>query len=61
VLAVDRQSDFRPCAATSCISKAPATTTASLFASRMRLPARAAARVEFNPAAPTMAAITVSQ
>jgi hypothetical protein len=48
-------------AATSCISKAPASTSDSLFASSMRLPARAAARVEFSPAAPTMAAITVSQ
>ena len=35
-------------------------TSASLFASRMRLPARAAASVERRPAAPTIAATTVS-
>ena len=35
-------------------------TSASLFASRMRLPARAAASVGRSPAAPTIAATTVS-
>ena len=38
----------------------PAMTSASLLASRMRLPARAAAIVASSPAAPTMAATTVS-
>ncbi|KKC14724.1 hypothetical protein BBL_3801 [Burkholderia pseudomallei MSHR1328] len=40
---------------------APDITSASLFASRMRLPARAAARLGASPAAPTIAATTVSQ
>ena len=44
-----------------CISSSPASTSDSLLASSRRLPARAAARVEDNPAAPTIAATTLSQ
>jgi hypothetical protein len=39
--------------------EAPDITSASLLASRMRLPARTAAMVGARPAAPTMAAITL--
>ena len=42
------------------MNTAPAITSASLLASRIRLPARAAASVGRNPAAPTMAAMTES-
>src|SRR3546814_6706107 len=42
-------------------SSSPARTSDSLLASNRRLPARAAARVEGRPAAPTIAATTVSQ
>ena len=42
-------------------SSAPASTSDSLLASRIRLPARAAASVDDSPAAPTIAATTVSQ
>jgi K+-transporting ATPase c subunit len=41
-------------------SNGPATTSDSLLASSTRLPARAAASVDGNPAAPTIAAITAS-
>jgi hypothetical protein len=41
-------------------SSAPAITSDSLFATSTCLPARAAASVDGNPAAPTMAAITMS-
>ena len=47
------------CSASS--SSGPAITMASLFASSTRLPVRAAASVDSSPAAPTMAASTVSQ
>ncbi len=43
------------------ISSSPASTSDSLLASSRRLPARAAASVDGRPAAPTMAATTVSQ
>src|SRR5690606_34024798 len=43
------------------ISNSPASTSDSLLANSRRLPARAAARVESSPAAPTMAATTVWQ
>ena len=43
------------------ISSAPASTSDSLLASSRRLPARAAASVDGRPAAPTIAATTVSQ
>ena len=43
------------------ISSSPASTSDSLFASSRRLPARAAASVDGRPAAPTIAATTVSQ
>src|SRR3546814_1694312 len=43
------------------ISSSPASTSDSLLASSRRLPARAAARVESSPAAPTMAATTRSE
>ena len=42
------------------MNSAPPMTSASLFASRMRLPARAAASVAGSPAAPTIAASTQS-
>jgi hypothetical protein len=42
------------------MNTSPPTTSASLLASSRRLPARAAARQGAKPAAPTMAAITVS-
>ena len=42
------------------MNSAPPTTSASLLASSSRLPARAAARQGARPAAPTMAAITLS-
>ncbi len=41
------------------MSSGPAITSDSLLASNNRLPARAAASVEGNPAAPTMAAMTL--
>ena len=44
-----------------CINKSPDITSASLFASSTLLPALAAAKAGTKPAAPTMAAITVSQ
>ena len=50
-----------PCACAACISSSPASTSDSLFASSRRLPARAAASVDDRPAAPTMAATTLSQ
>ena len=43
------------------MSNSPASTRDSLLASNRRLPARAAARVDGSPAAPTIAATTVSQ
>ena len=49
-----------PLAAAADIRISPATTRASLLASSRRLPARAAARVGSRPAAPTMAAMTIS-
>ena len=42
-----------------CIKRSPDITRASLFANNIFLPLFAAAIVEFNPAAPTIAAITV--
>jgi hypothetical protein len=42
------------------MNNGPDITSASLFASMMRLPARAAARLHGKPAAPTIAAITAS-
>ena len=53
-------SSVAPPASTAAMKAAPPITSASLFASRMRLPARAAASVGARPAAPTMAASTVS-
>ena len=47
-------------ARTVCMSSGPAMTSDSLLASSRRLPARAAASVERSPAAPTMAAMTLS-
>ena len=52
-------SSVAPDARTVCISSGPAMTSDSLLASSRRLPARAAASVERNPAAPTMAAMTL--
>ncbi len=49
-----------PAARTSSINRRPVMTSASLFASSTRLPARTAANVGMRPAAPTIAAITVS-
>ena len=43
-----------------CMNKLPDMTKASLFASNTLLPALAAAKVGTKPAAPTIAAITVS-
>ena len=48
-----------PCC-TACMNNRPPTTSASLLASIRRLPARAAAMQGGKPAAPTMAAITLS-
>ncbi len=53
-------SSVAPDAATACMKSAPPTTRASLLASSSRLPARAAAMQAGRPAAPTMAAITLS-
>jgi len=53
-------SSVAPPARAAAITRPPAMTRASLLASRMRLPARAAASVEVSPAAPTMAAMTAS-
>ena len=60
VLAVDRHAASRRPPAAARMNSAPPITSASLFASRMRLPARAAASVGESPAAPTIAASTVS-
>ena len=49
-----------PEARAAAITSSPASTSDSLLASSRRLPARAAARVEASPAAPTIAATTVS-
>jgi hypothetical protein len=51
-------SSVAPPAATARMKTGPAITSASLFASRMRFPARAAEIVDGSPAAPTIAAIT---
>ena len=51
---------WRPTARTVCMSSGPAMTSDSLLANNRRLPARAAASVERRPAAPTMAAMTLS-
>ena len=59
VLAVDRQ-QRRAARCAAPMNAAPPMTSASLLASRMRLPARAAASVGRRPAAPTIAATTVS-
>ena len=53
-------SSVAPDARTARISSGPAMTSDSLLASSRRLPARAAASVERRPAAPTMAAMTLS-
>ena len=53
-------SSVAPPSRTACINTSAPTTSASLLASRRRLPARAAARQGDRPAAPTMAAITTS-
>ena len=53
-------SSVAPALRTICMSSGPAITSDSLLANNNRLPARAAASVERNPAAPTMAAITLS-
>src|SRR5690606_19367477 len=50
-----------PASRAAAITSSPASTSDSLLASSRRLPARAAARVEPRPAAPTIAATTVSQ
>ena len=60
VLAVDRQQRRAALAARRRMNSSPPTTSASLLASSRRLPARAAARQGARPAAPTIAAITVS-
>ena len=49
-----------PCSRTARMNTGPAMTSASLLASSTFLPATAAASVDGNPAAPTMAAITAS-
>lgn len=49
-----------PLRLTACMNSAPDITSASLLASSTRLPASTAARVDGSPAAPTMAAITMS-
>ena len=53
-------SSVAPPSSTACMKSAPPTTSASLLASSRRLPARAAAMQGGRPAAPTMAAITLS-
>jgi hypothetical protein len=53
-------SSVAPESRTARISSGPAITSDSLLANNNRLPARAAASVERNPAAPTMAAMTAS-
>ena len=53
-------SSCAPPACTACMNTSPPTTSASLLASNRRLPALAAAMHGANPAAPTMAAMTVS-
>ena len=60
VLAVDRQQLGAARRAPRRRTARRAMTSASLFASSRRLPARAAASVDASPAAPTIAAITVS-
>ena len=60
VLAVDRQQLRAAVARRRRMNSAPAMTSASLLASSTRLPARAAASVGGRPAAPTIAAMTVS-
>ena len=53
-------SSVAPPSRTACMNNGPDITSASLFASMMRLPALAAARLERRPAAPTIAAMTAS-
>ncbi len=53
-------SSVAPPSRTADMNTSPPTTSASLFASSRRLPARAAARQGASPAAPTMAAMTTS-
>ncbi len=53
-------SSSAPLSLTAAINKEPAATKASLFASKTRLPACAAAKADGRPAAPTIAAITTS-
>ena len=56
-----RPAEFRRrCGRPSCITSGPAMTSVSLFASATRLPASSAAQVLCRPAAPTIAATTVS-
>ena len=50
-----------PAAWAACMSSSPASTSDSLLASNRRLPACAAASVDDSPAAPTIAATTLSQ